>query len=211
MMQIISHRGYWKSPGEKNAQEAFDRSFSLGFGTETDFRDYNGRVVISHDIANESSLSMEGFFEIYSQYNEDLPLAINIKADGLQKLLKEAIARSQIRNYFVFDMSVPDTLGYIDFGIRFFSRQSEYEPQPAFYERCAGIWLDAFTDIWYDSDLVLGHIAKGKQVALVSPELHKREPIKLWDFIKKTQLYESEQLILCTDLPEDARHYFEIL
>jgi hypothetical protein len=211
MMQIISHRGYWKSPGEKNSEVAFDRSFSMGFGTETDFRDYNGALVISHDVPDSSSLPMERFFEIYSQYNANVPLAINIKADGLQKLLKEAMTRLGIENYFAFDMSIPDTVGYMDCGFRFFSRQSEYELQPAFYDRCAGIWLDAFIDIWYDLDLILDHIAKGKQVALVSPELHKREPTKLWNFIKETQLYKNNQVILCTDLPEDAQHHFETL
>jgi hypothetical protein len=211
MMQIISHRGYWKTPSEKNGLTAFERSFSLGFGTETDFRDYNGQVVISHDVVNISVPSLEQFFEIYKQYSGDFPLAMNIKADGLQKLLKEAIVRFDVNNYFVFDMSVPDTLGYIDFGIDFFSRQSEYEPQPAFYDQCSGIWLDAFTDIWYDSGLILNHISKGKQVAIVSSELHKRAHIKLWEFIKANGLYKISQVILCTDLPEDAKHYFEIL
>jgi hypothetical protein len=211
MIQIISHRGYWKSPEEKNGRDAFERSFSMGFGTETDFRDYNRQIVISHDIADGSALSMKDFFEIYERYSNDFPLAINIKADGLQKLLKGALERLGIENYFVFDMSVPDTLGYIDSGIRFFSRQSEYEPQPAFYEKCAGIWLDAFTDIWYDSDVILAHIANGKQVALVSPELHKRDHRTLWDFIKNTELYTNSQIILCTDLPEEAMEYFNRL
>ncbi|HEX8607730.1 MAG TPA: hypothetical protein VF679_03740, partial [Pedobacter sp.] len=84
-------------------------------------------------------------------------------------------------------------------------------PQPAFYEKCAGIWLDAFTDIWYDSDVILAHIANGKQVALVSPELHKRDHRTLWDFIKNTELYTNSQIILCTDLPEEAMEYFNRL
>ena len=40
LMMILSHRGYWK---EKNLPIAFERSFSLGFGTETD---YKGELVI---------------------------------------------------------------------------------------------------------------------------------------------------------------------
>lgn len=35
-MIILSHRGYWKETHEKNLPIAFERSFSLGFGTETD-------------------------------------------------------------------------------------------------------------------------------------------------------------------------------
>lgn len=211
MIQIISHRGYWDSPKDKNAEDAFDRSFAMGFGTETDLRDYNGQVVISHDIPDTYSPSFERFLEIYKRYSGDLPLALNIKADGLQNLVKDAIVRFDVTNCFVFDMSIPDTLGYIDYGINFFSRQSEYEPEPALYNQCSGIWLDAFTDIWYDSNLVLDHIDKGKQVAIVSPELHKRSQLKLWEFLKESELYKDNQVILCTDLPEEAGHYFDIL
>ena len=30
MMRVISHRGFWKSPEEKNQPVAFKRSFDLG-------------------------------------------------------------------------------------------------------------------------------------------------------------------------------------
>ena len=54
MIEVISHRGYWKTPEERNAPVAFERSFSLGFGTETDVRDCVrdgvSELVISHDI-----------------------------------------------------------------------------------------------------------------------------------------------------------------
>ena len=57
-MIILSHRGYWKDVNEKNQQVSFERSFSLGFGTETDIRDYKGELVISHDIADENCISV---------------------------------------------------------------------------------------------------------------------------------------------------------
>ncbi len=38
-MIILSHRGYWKEVSEKNKPIAFERSFSLGLGTETYIRD----------------------------------------------------------------------------------------------------------------------------------------------------------------------------
>lgn len=41
-MKIISHRGFWHNPSEKNTEMAFCRSFELGFGTETDVRDSLG-------------------------------------------------------------------------------------------------------------------------------------------------------------------------
>jgi glycerophosphoryl diester phosphodiesterase len=207
-MKIISHRGYWKNPKEKNQKTAFERSFSLGFGTETDLRDFDGHIVISHDIADGNAISLNELFSIFNRYDKGLPLALNIKADGLQQQLKAALQQFAIENYFVFDMSVPDTIGYIDAGIDFFSRQSEYEPQPAFYNECKGVWLDSFKSIWYKNDLILSHIKNDKQVAIVSPELHKRNHLSLWQQLKADGLYQSDKLILCTDIPEQAVDFF---
>ena len=207
-MKIISHRGYWKAQPEKNNWAAFERSFSLGFGTETDLRDYCERIVIAHDMANSSSINLERVFELYCKYELNEPLALNIKADGLHNLLKSLLEKYAISNYFVFDMSIPDTLGYINNGIQFFSRQSEYEPQPSFYEHCTGIWLDAFVGTWYNHELIFDHINKKKKVAIVSSELHKREHLPLWEKLKKENIHLVEDVILCTDLPQDASEYF---
>ena len=54
---------------EKNSSTAFDRSFSLNFGTETDIRDFNGDLVISHDIANKTCLTLTEFLKIYKSKN----------------------------------------------------------------------------------------------------------------------------------------------
>jgi glycerophosphoryl diester phosphodiesterase len=209
-MQIISHRGYWKDSSEKNTAVAFERSFSLLFGTETDVRDYRGNLVISHDMAGSDCLGAEDFFTIYNHYNHrPLTLALNVKADGLQLLLHQLIEAYHIHDYFVFDMSVPDTIGYIKQGIRFYSRQSEYEAQPVFYDECAGIWLDAFHHTWYSGKIILEHLAKNKQVAVVSPELHKRDPLPLWELLKKEGLHQEEDVLLCTDIPEEAIVFFQ--
>lgn len=135
-MIVLSHRGYWKETHEKNLPVAFERSFSLGFGTETDIRDYKGELVISHDMADEKCISV---IEIYNKYDNTLPLALNIKADGLQIKLKELIKEYNILNYFVFDMSVPDGLQYLKQNIKAFTRESEYEKIPSFYDEACGI------------------------------------------------------------------------
>jgi hypothetical protein len=208
-MEIISHRGYWKDAAEKNGMAAFIRSFSLGFGTETDLRDYDGVLVISHDIAIKESIRAGSFFETYKKHNQQSTLALNIKANGLQSQLKTLLKQHKIINYFVFDMSVPDTLNYINQGISFYSRQSEYEPQPAFYSECKGIWLDAFNSIWYDNNLILDHIRNNKLVAIVSPELHKRAHTPLWQQLKTGKLHQQKGIILCTDHPEQASDFFK--
>lgn len=206
-MEIISHRGYWKLPDEKNSETAFHRSFSLGYGTETDIRDYKEELRISHDIANDNCMSLERFFQLYNSYSANT-LALNVKSDGLQQKVKALLEHYKPKSYFVFDMSIPDTLGYLKEGLAFFSRQSEYEEVPAFYDQCAGIWLDAFVSIWYGSDLIRAHADNGKKVAIVSSELHKRDHKELWGMLKDEEVHLMPDVILCTDIPEAADQFF---
>lgn len=210
-MEIISHRGYWLDLNERNTPQAFRKSFSCGFGTETDIRDYCGDLVISHDIATSDSILMSDFLRIFNSYDSNNTLALNIKADGLQKKLKPLLEANRITDYFVFDMSIPDTLGYLNEGIPFFSRQSEYEPNPVFYKECSGVWLDCFEGIWFDIQLIENHLRSGKKIAIVSPELHKRNHLELWEFIRENDIDSYKELILCTDIPEQAVNFFNKL
>jgi hypothetical protein len=210
-MYILAHRGYWRQPGEKNRQEAFRRAFDLGFGVETDIRDHNGELVISHDIANADADAMPfgDFLELYRRYRTDLPLALNIKADGLQRPLQEQLAATQVSNYFVFDMSIPDTLGYLRSGMPVFTRQSEHEPTPALYADARGIWLDEFQHHWIDRDTIAGHLEQGKALCIVSPELHQRPHEVAWRHYRQIEIeLDCDRLMLCTDFPEQAREYF---
>ena len=208
-MQIISHRGYWKTAEEKNTEVAFARSFSMGFGTETDFRDCNQSLVISHDMAVATSLSAEKCLQLLAHHDRRLPLAINIKADGLQSLLAAAIKRNGIENYFLFDMSVPDAVQSLKCGLRCFTRHSDLEPTPCFYDQAAGVWLDGFNDDWITPERIRPHLALGKQVCLVSPELHKRPHLTLWEqLLTAPDLLQNNSLMLCTDIPETAVSYF---
>lgn len=206
-MIILSHRGYWKKVEEKNTLQSFNNTIINGFGTETDIRDFDGDLVISHDISNKSNLRFNSILELFK--NSNLLLALNVKADGLQNLLMQSINQHKISNYFVFDMSIPDTNLYINMGFNVFCRQSEFEPHVPFYDEIKGIWLDAFKKTWYNSDLVYNHLHKGKKVCIVSDELHKRDHLYQWQILKSWSFIENDNLILCTDYPEEARKYFE--
>jgi len=209
-MIILSHRGYWKETYEKNRPVAFERSFSLGFGTETDIRDYKGELVISHDITDEKCISVKEMFEIYNKYDNSLPLALNIKADGLQVKLKDLLEKYKITNYFVFDMSVPDGLQYLKQNIKSFTRESEYETVPSFYDEACGIWLDEFKGHWIDKETIKKHIENKKQICIVSPDLHKREYKKEWQHYKQIEKELGiNNLMICTDYPEDAKEFFD--
>jgi len=215
-MRILSHRGYWKTPEEKNSRVAFIRSFELGFGTETDIRDAWGTLFISHDPPTKEAhpLTLDAFCELYVAHGglrNALPLALNIKADGLQVVLKETLARYGITEYFVFDMSIPDTRGYLTQNMPVYTRHSEYEPNPAFYEESAGVWVDCFLGDWMNAETLRVHRRSHKSVCLVSPDLHKRPYLPLWNTLRAEGISlvdGDEGLALCTDFPEEAQALF---
>ncbi|WP_199103032.1 hypothetical protein [Aquitalea sp. ASV11] len=203
-MLIISHRGLWKYPEQKNSREAFLNSFNSGYGTETDIRDLNGKLVISHDIPTGGELAFTDFLDILG--DKTYPVALNIKSDGLaQKIAEELSSRKHV-DWFVFDMSVPDQLSHIKAGNPIFTRLSEAEPSPVWLEHAVGVWLDAFNGEWYSNDLITRLLEKGKRVCIVSPELHGRDPSSLWE--RLLALPRHSDLILCTDRPLDAHNIF---
>lgn len=206
-MKIISHRGYWKAASEKNTSLAFDRSFSMDFGTETDVRDLAGRIVISHDAPLGSEMDFNSLLKLHASYGKGNPLALNVKADGLQAMLKEAIDQYPDLEYFFFDMAVPDALLYKKYGLRFYSRLSEYEPESLLQNESDGIWLDSFFTEWYTRDILLNLLQK-KPVCIVSPDLHKRPHHFFWNKLFEWGVHENMNLMICTDYPEDAREFF---
>jgi hypothetical protein len=207
-MKIISHRGYWREPPEKNTEAAFRRSFGLGFGTETDVRDLGGTLVISHDPPLAGALELDAFLELYRAAGGGVPLALNIKADGLQMALKKSLENFGVSDYFVFDMSVPDLLGYHKAGMPFYARMSEYEPDPVLLAKASGVWLDGFHTEWYQDAQILSLQVVRKRACIVSPELHGRPHLPLWQRLRNLEDRDGAKLMLCTDFPEEARSFF---
>lgn len=208
-MIVLSHRGYWLEEHERNQRIAFDRSFRLSFGTETDLRDANGEIVISHDVPTGVELTFKQLLELYRQHSDgDLPLALNVKADGLASLVKKALSSMPGLDAFMFDMAVPDMLSYFQAGIPVFTRMSEVEREPPWFDQSAGIWLDSFGPTWFNEKLVCELLSTGKRVCIVSSELHKREPLDLWTMLAPHS--NETNLLLCTDQPELARDFFKL-
>ncbi|MBN2809614.1 MAG: hypothetical protein JXR80_09010 [Deltaproteobacteria bacterium] len=208
-MKILSHRGFWLKPEEKNCEAAFIRSFQAGFGLETDLRDHNGDLVISHDPPRGVCMRFDEFAQIYKEHAFEACLALNIKADGLQSLLKSALKRYAIDNYFVFDMSAPDTLVCLDAALKVFTRQSEIEPEPICYDQACGVWIDCFYREWITLGEIRKSLDKGKEICLVSPELHRRPHEQFWDFLKKNGLHLDSNIMICTDFPQTAKDFFD--
>jgi hypothetical protein len=208
-MKIISHRGYWHSSAEKNSATAFERSFALGYGTETDVRDCCGHLCISHDMALGTEMRLDAFLATASTTAASAPLtlALNIKADGLAAALTRQLLVHPALDCFVFDMAVPDMRSYLQAGMPVFTRMSEVERVPAWLEHSAGVWLDSFGPEWYGAADIVALLDQGKRVCVVSPELHGRPHLALWQLL--APLSQRNGLILCTDVPEEASRYFQ--
>jgi hypothetical protein len=198
-MEILSHRGYWLTPQEKNQKIAFERSFELGFGTETDVRDSGGKLVISHDMPRGDEMTLTAMLDILGDRN--LPLALNIKADGLGPAILDAMAGRSQNLWFTFDMSVPELIRQKNLAMPVFTRRSEYELQATLYDGVEGVWLDCFHGLWFNADDIVAMLDDGKRVCIVSPELHGRAPTELWSMLRRAGLYDSS-IMICTDVPE---------
>jgi len=205
-MIVMSHRGYWKEPSEKNKSVAFHRSFDLGYGTETDVRDLNRRLMIAHDPPDGSEISVEAMLDILA--GRDLPMAMNIKADGNARALNELMTARGVKDWFTFDMTVPELVVQLRLGLPAFTRASEYEQPCPCYDRAIGVWLDAFESVWFGPSQIETFLRDGKRVAVVSPELHGRDPMDLWTALKASPVASHPGLMLCTDVPERATAFF---
>lgn len=209
-MQYLCHRGFWTRREEQNTLASFERAFQASFGIETDLRDAGSRIVISHDLPRGGEPTFQQVLDLYARYPEAGVLALNIKADGLQAELSSLMEGFDPSRAFVFDMSVPDTLHYLKGKIPTFTRQSEYEPHPPFYDACQGIWLDCFTsEAWIAPKAIQEHLENGKDVAIVSPELHRRDASAYWKLLSDHRLVVDSNAMLCTDLPLEAKAVLE--
>jgi len=208
-MKILAHRGFWLKSDEKNTIPSFERALSSGYGIETDVRDCNGVLKISHDMPDVETLDFAAFLSLCHQHN-NLTLALNIKSDGLQVPLRAMLAKYEITEYFLFDESVPNALVSYSKGLKIFTRQSEYEVHPTLYEESRGVWMDEFNRHWIVRSAIEQHLQNKKQVCIVSPELHGRCHLPVWEEYQDVAKASGSQLFLCTDYPDEARRFFDV-
>lgn len=196
-MKLFAHRGLWREFGQ-NSLAAFDAAIQRGFGIETDIRDFAGKLVISHDPSNATSIDLVELLKLPGV--TEIPLALNIKADGLASLLRTKLFEFGIHNYFVFDMSIPDMQTYLHLGMNVYTRKSDIETIPIQLEKCQGVWVDTFSESWYTSE-GLEMLMQMHSICIVSEELHGRPHYPQWEILK--QLRSSEHLAVCTDFPDE--------
>jgi hypothetical protein len=182
-MKILSHRGYWQCPEEKNRE-----------------------LVLSHDMATGGEVTFEELLQLMNGRN--LPLALNIKADGLAAEMLKLLNQYDHTNYFTFDMSIPEMVKQTNMQIKVYAPLSDVNQTSFFLEKSSGVWLDGFYSIWYDNLVIEKLISQNLEVCIVSEELHGRPYEGQWNDIRSNKYLGSSKLLICTDKPEEAVEYF---
>lgn len=202
----MCHRGYWIKNNEKNKWISLKRAIDDNLSLETDIRDYNGKLYISHDPITgcDSNIELEELIKYCKKLNYSGMLALNIKSDGIIDEAVKILSKYPKIKYFFFDMSIPELFKNIDkniyIGISDISRPN--------IDISNGCWLDSFIDYsWINEDIINELKLKYKNIIIVSPELHKMDKSKFWFFLKKINL--DDKFYLCTDLYNEALEYFK--
>jgi glycerophosphoryl diester phosphodiesterase len=191
---IFAHRGFWMNSFPQNSIDSFEAAENKGFSIETDLRSFNGDVVISHDsILSESNVRLSSLTQLNSSF------ALNIKEDGLQSKIVDLREWIKSSSSFVFDGSLPEMYRYKNLGIEHALRISEYERELAW--DCNTVWLDSFESDWWIDDISLIENLQGKNVIIVSPELHGREHRNLWSYLRESRQKGRFNFSICTDMP----------
>jgi hypothetical protein len=197
---IYAHRGVWASPEEQNSPQSILKASQLSFGVETDFRSVDGNLVISHEPLNLTAPLLVDKYDF-----SGLPVALNIKEDGLTRQFSEFLAKFPNEDSFIFDGSVPEMLKIKKAGLPHALRLSEYEKEIFWETRY--IWVDAFhKDWWIDSEFIENLLMKHVPV-FVSPELHGREKSSGWNYFRKLKYSNNRTFGVCTDFPVALREF----
>lgn len=211
---ILAHRGLWSKDFPPNSKAAIKNAIARGYGLETDLRDYNGRIVVSHDptLPNIEHLNLTDMLTILIDSNSMSRVALNIKSDGLARTIAAQISeypKDLLDSLFCFDMSIPDTMAYLDMDfMSVYMRLSEYEPSLSLLEASSGVWVDNFSGSYPQVKTCKDILSRGKRCTIVSSELHGRNHETLWNEIKFERLHQNDSLELCTDFPDDAYQFF---
>lgn len=200
----LAHRGLWAIPEEQNSLDALVNAASKGLGIETDLRDLNGDLVISHNPPTGQPLTLIQLLEALQGFH--IELLLNVKSDGLQTAVTSQIEATSTDVKF-FDMSVPDLLRYRQMGLPYLYRLSEFEQPQNLGGKCEGVWIDDFSGDWL-TPAKLNEISSLEiSRYVVSAELHGNDREKQWTLLRNN--WGNTQFRLCTDYPAEAIEFFK--
>ena len=200
--RIYCHRGLWERKEDANTTIAIAAAVEHGMAIETDIRDLNGKIVISHDAPSSPNNVVLDLLKL------NVTTALNLKSDGLLKLdfpLFQQLLKGV--NSFAFDGSIPEMLNFRKANLPHALRISEYEQELPW--ETPYIWLDAFNSDWWIDGELLNKLSEKHFVVVVSPELHGRQHLKVWDKVIQQISNGNPNLGVCTDLPDEFLGAFQ--
>jgi glycerophosphoryl diester phosphodiesterase len=192
-MHIYAHRGLWQGTHSlQNTAVAIEDAFESGFGVEIDLWKILDRICVTHD-GESSEFEFSKFLEIWSRHSH-LPVAFNVKTDGIANQLSRRNYRFEKPSFF-FDMSFPELVKFKKENLPLGLRISELEPVDTRIKAEEIFWLDSFYSDWWIQEFAAVESIFDKSV-IVSPELHNRDHLGVWNFLK-----EQKPFGICTDFP----------
>ena len=195
---IYAHRGIWQSLEEQNSLQSIEATRRCGFGVETDFRNHENSLVICHDPCRDSN-----FLTVDEIDFSEIPVALNIKEDGLLDHYESFLKKYPNKFTFLFDGSIPEMVKIREKGLPHALRLSEYENELPWKSKF--LWIDGFhTDWWIKSPRVFELLEK-HFVVFVSPELHGRDAESAWEFFNVLHSKRIAQFGICTDNPHELK------
>ena len=199
---IYAHRGMWQTPDQQNSRQSIEAARSSGYGVETDFRSKSHSLVISHDPYGDSNpLAVDAI-----DFTE-IPIALNIKEDGLLTQYEAFIKKYPNQFTFIFDGSIPEMVKIKEKELPHALRLSEYEKDLPWESQF--LWIDGFySDWWIKSPEILNLIEK-LFVVFVSPEIHGREIERAWEFFHFLHSKGIAKFGICTDYPDKLKAIFD--
>lgn len=191
---IYAHRGLWTSRNQQNSVDSVIEASRMGFGVEIDFRSQNGSFVISHDPYLSSRIENFNHFDFHG-----IPVAMNVKEDGLVEQYKDFLQKYPHEHSFIFDGSIPEMVKIRDRKLPHALRLSEYEEDLPWETNY--IWVDAFHSEWWIESNKIERLLQKHFLVFVSPELHGRDCRDAWEYFRRLQNGSVRKFGVCTDLP----------
>jgi len=204
----MCHRGYWQREVEQNSPEALVSAIKSGFSVELDFWNLAGGLVVSHDppMGGEPGL-VELLVEMLSVCSDESTIALNVKSSAMCSQLSRHGDFFRHPSLLFFDQPVYESLQYHDSGFSIALRMSDFEIPPMrlldALPEPRSFWLDGLQSDWWLASPIDNSLLATSRFYVVSPEIHGRSPDEVWTWFK-AGVAVGWDLVLCTDLPEDA-------
>lgn len=171
-MIVVAHR--------RNSLESL-RATPTHLGVEMDVRIRGERLVVAHD-PFEDGADLDEWLDAFGH----ALLIVNVKEEGLERLILPKLAARGIQDFFFLDQSFPFLMRTLRAGERRCAiRVSEHEHHAtalSLADKAGWVWLDGFYGFPVTPDVARSLKAAGYRVCLVSPELHGRSEDEITSF-----------------------------